>query len=386
MKVGYRCPSNIALVKYWGKKAGGVQLPANPSVSWSLGDLYASTTVVLEPKSAMLESKSAILDLASAILDTASVILDTESAMPESKSANTPVKFIFTFDGKSKPSFEPKIAAFLSKISADCLWLNDYTLIIDSVNNFPHGTGIASSAAGFGALSLCIAHLEQCLLGATDLSAQVQGMDFWQRSSYLSRMGSGSACRSMYSQPAVWGESDAVAGSSDLYAVEMGVEVHADLLGWKDVVLIVDDGEKLVSSTAGHALLENHPYALSRFGKAQENLASIVGAMRDGDVPQFIAIVESEALQLHSMMMTSLPYYVLMRPNTLAIIEKIWQFRNEMKMPICFTLDAGANVHLLFDAKVESTVMNFVNNTLLTYCKNDQYLCSETGKRPILMH
>jgi diphosphomevalonate decarboxylase len=104
--------------------------------------------------------------------------------------------------------------------------------------------------------------------------------------------------------------------------------------------------------------------------------------MKNGDVKSFIEIVESEALQLHSMMMTSIPYYVLMRPNTLAIIEEIWRFREQSGLSICFTLDAGANVHFLYDGNIEETVMNFVNNTLLQYCKNGQYLCSDTGKRP----
>lgn len=219
--------------------------------------------------------------------------------------------------------------------------------------------------------------------GAPALDGRVNNMDFWQRSSYLSRIGSGSACRSMFDKPAVWGLSEAVNGSSDLFAVPLDGEIHPDLQGWKDVVLIVDDGEKSVSSTDGHALLEAHPYAGARFGQAQKNLGLLVEAMRSGDVQRFIAIVESEALQLHSMMMTSLPYYVLMRPNTLAIIEKIWQFRESSGLPICFTLDAGANVHLLYDGKIDKTLMNFVNTTLLPYCKNGQYLCSETGKRPV---
>lgn len=343
---GYRCPSNIALVKYWGKKSGGIQLPANPSISWSLGDLFAATTVKAMPK-----------------------VDDTS--------------FVFTLAGVAKPSFEPKIAQFLSKISSDCPWLTDYTLHIDSENNFPHGTGIASSAAGFGALGLCLAHIEQLMLGSSDLKATVNGMDFWQRSSYLSRIGSGSACRSMFDKPAVWGEAEAVAASSDLYAVALDGDIHPNLQGWKDVVLIVDDGEKSVSSTAGHALLEAHPYAEARFAQAQKNLGLLVDAMRSGDVSNFIAIVESEALQLHSMMMTSLPYYVLMRPNTLAIIEEIWAFRESSGLPFCFTLDAGANVHLLYDGKIDETLMNFVHTTLLPYCKNGQYLCSETGKRPV---
>ncbi len=346
IRVGYQCPSNIALVKYWGKKEGGVQLPANPSISWSLGDLHATTTVEMVPRKG-------------------------EQA------------FVFTLGGVLKPSFEPKIEAFLGKIANDCPWLSDYMLLIDSQNNFPHGTGIASSAAGFGALSLCLAHIEQLLLGDTSLQTLVGGMNFWKRSSYLSRMGSGSACRSMFSRPAVWGETPAVAGSSNLFAVEIDAEVHPSLSYWKDVVLIVDDGEKSVSSSVGHALLTNHSYAEARFGQAQKNLDGIVLAMRNGDVKSFIEIVESEALQLHSMMMTSIPYYVLMRPNTLAIIEQIWRFREQTGLSICFTLDAGANVHFLYDGKIEETVMNFVNNTLLPYCKNGQYLCSDTGKSPV---
>ena len=207
-------------------------------------------------------------------------------------------------------------------------------------------------------------------------------MSFWQRSSYLSRIGSGSACRSMFAKPAVWGETPAVAGSSDLFAVELDFETHPSLSNWKDVVLIVDDGEKSVSSTAGHALLTNHPYAEARFGQAQKNLEGIALSMKNGDVKSFIEIVESEALQLHSMMMTSIPYYVLMRPNTFAIIEQIWRFREQTGLSICFTLDAGANVHFLYDGNIEETVMNFVNNTLLPYCKNGQYLCSNIGKSP----
>lgn len=342
-KVGYRCPSNIALVKYWGKKPHGVQLPANPSISWSLGDLYAATTVEVFPRQ-----------------------------------NNTP--FVFTLAGESKPSFEPKIASFLAKIASDCPWLAEVTLHIDSTNNFPHGTGIASSAAGFGALGMCLSHIEQLMQNCADLTAEIQGMDFWQRSSYLSRIGSGSACRSMFEQPAVWGESTAVSGSSDLYAVPLSVDIHPTLQGWKDVVLIVDDGEKSVSSTDGHALLEAHPYAEARFDQAQKNLGLLVDAMVEGRVDEFVSIVESEALQLHAMMMTSRPYYLLMRPNTLAIIEKIWAFRETSGHPFCFTLDAGANVHLLYDGKIEDTLMNFVHNTLLHYCKNGQYLCSETGK------
>ena len=198
----------------------------------------------------------------------------------------------------------------------------------------------------------------------------------------MSRLGSGSACRSMYGLPAVWGQSKAVLHASDEYAVELQGEIHPNLTGWQDCVLIVDAGEKAVSSTAGHALLKNHPYAEARFAQASENLTSIVDVFYSGDVKRFIEIVESEALQLHAMMQTSIPYYLLMRPNTLALIEKIWQFRESTGLPVCFTLDAGANVHLLFDGKNKLDIMNFVNTTLLHYCDNKRYLCSDLGGQP----
>lgn len=374
LAVSFQCPANIALVKYWGKKETGIQLPANPSISLTLGDLYATTTLVLKNR----------------------IVNDIVG-----------LSFVFTLEGKKQPTFDSKIAHFLLAIAEDCTWLSEYTLHIDSYNNFPHGTGIASSAAGFGALGLCIAKAEQLLLNgsgdanfnplpeSSDLvqsdrkslkTAMPESEVFMQRSSYLARKGSGSAARSMFSLPAVWGETSAVGGSSDLFAVPLVSPIHKDLQDWGDVVLIVDETEKAVSSSAGHALLKNHPFAAARFQQAQSNLTSIVHALNDGDVAKFIEIVESEALQLHSMMMTSIPYYILMRPNTLSIIERIWQFREETRLPLCFTLDAGANVHLLFDRKIDETVMNFVHNTLLYYCKKGQYLCSVLGVAPHQIH
>jgi diphosphomevalonate decarboxylase len=206
--------------------------------------------------------------------------------------------------------------------------------------------------------------------------------EFFERASFFARLGSGSACRSVYGKPAVWGEHDDVEKSSDLFAVPFEKEIHASLNNWKDCVLIVDDGEKKVSSTEGHALLENHPYAAARFANAQKNISKITSYLQSGDVANFIALVESEALQLHSMMMSSIPYFTLIRPNTLAILEEIWSFREETNLPLAFTLDAGANVHLLYDKQYEIEISNFIDNKLLVYCKNGLYLCSNIGGTP----
>jgi diphosphomevalonate decarboxylase len=137
-----------------------------------------------------------------------------------------------------------------------------------------------------------------------------------------------------------------------------------------------------VSSTQGHDLLKDHPYATSRYQQAQINLERLLEMMKEGDLEGFISLVESEALQLHAMMMSSEPYYLLIRPNTVAIIEKIWLKRKETQWPMAFTLDAGANVHLLYDKSYSQSVMNFIETELLPYCKNSLYLCSNIGGSP----
>ncbi len=160
---------------------------------------------------------------------------------------------------------------------------------------------------------------------------------FLEKASWCARLGSGSASRSIYGAPAIWGETAAYESASDLYAVPFTESIHEDLNNWSDAVMIVDAGEKSVSSSQGHALLNEHAYANSRFKQAQSNLEELLNVLKNGDVDRFIALVESEALQLHSMMMSSIPYYMLMRPHTISIIQEIWAFRTESKLPVCFT-------------------------------------------------
>jgi len=336
--ITYSCPSNIALVKYWGKKEGGIQLPANASISWSLSDLRATTTIQVSTK----------------------------------KETNPQLTFLL--DGNPKPSFEPKINTFLKRIEHVLPFLGEVDLHISSQNNFPHGAGIASSAAGFGAMAMALVEAE----GQLELGSDA----FLQKASFCARLGSGSASRSVYGEPAIWGQTASYKGASDEYAVPFTADIHADLANWMDAVMIVDAGEKSVSSSEGHALLSEHAYALSRFEQAQKNLDELLLVLQSGQVERFIALVESEALQLHAMMISSIPYYMLMRPNTISIIQKIWQYRRETSLPICFTLDAGANVHVLYDARHQEDIQNFINTRLLSYCQNGLYLCSTTGGKP----
>jgi diphosphomevalonate decarboxylase len=79
------------------------------------------------------------------------------------------------------------------------------------------------------------------------------------------------------------------------------------------------------------------------------------------------------------MMMTSLPYFILMKPNTLEIINTIWRFRNETNIPVCFTLDAGANVHILYPENVREHVLQLIKGELVGYCQNGNYICDTIG-------
>ena len=125
--------------------------------------------------------------------------------------------------------------------------------------------------------------------------------------------------------------------------------------------------------------MHNHPYAAQRFAQANSQLAALMPVLKSGHLDAFISIVEKEALDLHAMMMTSDPYFILMQPNTLHIINAVWQFRSETNIPLCFTLDAGANVHLLYPSNVADNVKAFIVSELLQFCQNRQCVHDVVG-------
>ena len=131
--------------------------------------------------------------------------------------------------------------------------------------------------------------------------------------------------------------------------------------------------------------MNGHPFAERRFEQAHDNLSKLKTILQNGNLDEFIKIVESEALTLHAMMMASLPYFILMKPNTLEIINKIWKFRNDTKIPVCFTLDAGANVHVLYPENVSEVVLQFIQEQLVEHCQNGQFICDRIGNGAVLM-
>ena len=332
----WQTPSNIALVKYWGKS--NPQIPKNASISFTLNNCHTITTIEF-----------------SKIETTAEVVFD------------------LFFEGKEKEEFKPKIAAFFKRVQEYCPYVFDYKMIINSENSFPHSSGIASSASGLSAIAMCLMSLEQ------KLNPNLTQEFIHKKASFLARLGSGSASRSIEGPLVVWGEHPEIAGSSDIFGVQFPYKVHSVFENYQDAILLVDKGEKQVSSTVGHNLMHAHPFAENRFKQANENLSKMSKILQEGDRKAFINLVESEALTLHAMMLTSNPYFILMKPNTLEIIHKIWEFRATQNSNICFTLDAGANVHVLYPHSEKDAVNSFIENVLADYCQKKQYIYDSVG-------
>ena len=337
----WKTPSNIALVKYWGKT--DPQIPKNASISFTLSNSHTITTIDFTTKS-------------------------------NSETDNNEINFELFFEGKKKQDFKPKIAKFFERILEYCPYLIAYNMVIHSENSFPHSSGIASSASGMSAIAMCLMSLEKSLS-----SVELTDEFINKKASFLARLGSGSASRSLEGPLVVWGNHPAIEGSSDLFGVPFPYKVHEVFNNYQDAILLVDKGQKQVSSTVGHDLMHNHPFATQRFQQANENLATISEILQKGELDSFINLVESEALSLHAMMLTSNPYFILMKPNTLEIINAIWRYRKDTGSKICFTLDAGANVHVLYPADESENVLQFIDNELSMFCQKNHYICDAVG-------
>lgn len=339
-ETAWRAPSNIALVKYWGKH--GVQLPNNASISFTLKNAFTETSVKY----------------------TAKEIIDKQISLK------------FFFEGKENEKFHTKIHKFLESIIPHFPFLTYFHFEINSSNSFPHSTGIASSASSMAALALCLTQIENDLDGGLFPSA------FFEKASMIARLGSGSACRSIFPYLSVWGKHTAIPFSSNEYGIPYHDAVHSIFKSYKDAILIVSSDEKSVSSRAGHALMDNNPFAESRYQQANSHLAQLVGYLKDGNLEKFGKIVENEALTLHALMMCSTPSYMLMQPNTLKIIDLIKTYRTEKDVPLYFTLDAGPNVHLLYPKENAEEVEAFIEKSLVQYCEKNKVIYDEVGKGP----
>lgn len=339
--VGWKSPSNIALVKYWGKRKG--QIPENSSVSITLKESFTGTFLHFSPSG---------------------------NRKGELKS--------FSFGGKEEASFSSRIGSYLESVRTLYPFLVDYDLRIESSNSFPHSSGIASSASAMSALALCLTSMERVLFDSPS-----DDESFFRKASYAARIGSGSAARSVYPGYVLWGKVPEVPQSENEFAVPLGYMVHDELKDIHDAILIVDESPKPVSSSRGHALMESNPWARVRYEQAARNTSRLLEVISSGDLEEFVKLTEAEALTLHSLMMSSEDGYLLMKPGTLEIIEKVRTWRKRTNIPAAFTMDAGPNVHLIYPGRYREKVINFVEEELLQHCSKGRWIDDSSGPGPV---
>ncbi len=327
-----RSPSNIALVKYWGKRFP--QLPQNPSISFTLSESVTTMTI---------------------------------NYAYRDKRPDNFVKLFF--EGKRNPAFEERIAKYIRSIEEYLPFLTFFELEIKSSNTFPHSSGIASSASSMSALALNLCHLEDRLFQPFATKE-----DFLAKASFLARLASGSASRSIYLGFTIWGKSPYVAGSDDEIAIPLPIPVHRKYQDLQDRILITASGKKAISSSTGHRLMDEHPFRECRYRQAHQNIEKLCDILSRDDWEAFATTVEEEAMSIHALMISSRHAYTLMNENTWNIINSLREIRKKHAIELTYTLDAGPNVHLIFPAERKQIIDKIIENELKQYCQNSQII------------
>ena len=288
---------NIAFIKYWGDKDSQLRIPANSSISMNLDNLITRTSVSFDPA---LKADELRLDG------------ETVSGLPHERVS--------------------KFLDHVRKMSGT----SDFARV-ESENNFPTGSGIASSASAFAALSLAASTAAGLQLEEKELSR-------------LARRGSGSACRSVPGGFVEWqvGENDASS-----YAFSIASPDHWDL---NDCIAIVSHEHKDTGSSQGHLLADSSLLQSVRVGDTSRRLDICRQAILARDFDAFAEMVELDSNLMHAVMMTSQPRLIYWQPATLAVMQTVVEWRRK-GIPVCYTIDAGPNVHVLTPGEFSSRVI-----------------------------
>jgi diphosphomevalonate decarboxylase len=324
----WQAPSNIAFIKYWGKV--DFQLPTNASVSMTLKNCYTDCEMTITP--------------------------DRQGSVS------------LLFEGKRDLNFETKLLKHINRLQDEFSILEAFSFNFKTSNTFPHSAGIASSASSMGAINLCLCEL---LLKMGEIKEE----HFFREASRLARMGSGSASRSLYGGFVDWGK------TTKEYGTQV-TRIHPDFERMGDAVLIIDSSKKEVSSSLGHKLMKEHPYKDQRFALANNKCDQMIEILQKGDWESFIPMLETEALELHALMMSGKEWFVLMKPNTLEIIDRLKNWRNTSKARVAFTLDAGPNLHLIYHQDDKNKVLQFINDHAIQLLENQKWIDDEMGDGP----
>ncbi len=221
-----------------------------------------------------------------------------------------------------------------------------------SENNFPTGTGIASSASAFAALTLASVTALGLCLSEKELSQ-------------LARTGSGSASRSI---PGGFVEWQAGTDHDTSFAETIAPPEHWDLV---DFIVLVSQEHKKTGSSQGHRIADSSPFQKVRVADTKRRLDICRKALLEKNFQVFAEILELDSNMMHSVMMTSAPPLYYWQPATLEIIAAVQSWRSE-GLPVCFTIDAGPNLHLICPAEASQAVKRklgaFVNVKSILTC------------------
>jgi len=290
MKATAVAPSNIAFIKYWGKKDEDKRIPENTSISMNLSNLLTVTTVEFDPE------------------------LKEDLVM---------------INGIKNAAESSKVIKHLNLIRE--MSLHTHKAKVLSMSNFPIGTGLSSSASGFAALTIAAVNALGINLDEKKLSI-------------LARIGSGSASRSIPDGFVEWkkGSSSDTSFARSIYKQDY----------WKivDVVAIISLEKKDVSSTEGQKSALSSPFFQTRLDKIDEKIKQFKKTLETKNFTEFGKIIEGEALELHAIMLTSTPSLIYWQPATIKLMKLVKSWRSE-GLEVYFTLNTGQDIHLIVEEK-----------------------------------
>jgi diphosphomevalonate decarboxylase len=323
MKATAVAPSNIAFIKYWGKKDEILRLPENGSISMNLSNLMTTTTV--EFNKDFKEDEIII------------------NGQKEVISGNRAIKHLDRLRKIAKINYKAKVV---------------------TNNNFPTGTGLSSSASGLAALTVA--------------GAKAAGLNLSEKElSILARQGSGSSCRSIPNGFVEW--LDGNTGNTS-YGVSLYDNNYWDIA---DVVAIVSKNKKEISTTEGQKIANSSPFFSVRLSKINNKIKLIKKYLKEKNFTKFGELLENEALELHSIMLTSTPSLIYLLPGSLRIIHMVKKWRQE-GLQVYFTVNTGQDIHLICQKKdikklvkklegiseVQKTIINYPSRGAHTITEN----------------
>lgn len=304
-----QAPSNIALIKYMGKKDAENNIPINPSLSYTLNNLLSSV---------MLECHPGKKDFWEPLNIPEALKLDLSNEAQE------------------------RFLRHLARIKAQVNYTGAF--IVRSNNNFPHSSGLASSASSFAALTKCaclaLSELTQTPIASIETQAQ------------LSRAGSGSSCRSFFSPWALW--EDENVKTIDLPYNQL---IHQ--------VIVISHAEKKVSSSEAHQRIRTSKLYATRSQRAEQNLKTLLDNFNSHDWTSAYQVCWREFQDLHALFSSCSSPFSYINDRSQAVLghlQELWERGGDGPL---VTMDAGPNIHILYRPDQTEMALKFKRDYLI---------------------